>query len=217
MKTAFIGSCLLVLGAFTLPQEPVDKKAKGILDELSVKTKAYTTIKAEFSVTVESKDKKKETQNGTISIKGGKYKLEISGQEIICDGKTTWTYLKDANEVQINDVDPKSDELNPSKIFTIYEKDFKYKFDKEETTGGVVIQTINLYPTAPDKKKFHTVKLMIDKNKKQISSVKTLMKDGSSTTYTIKTFSPNLDMKDSNFTFDKAAHPGVEITDLRSN
>jgi len=197
-------------------QEPIDKKAKAILDELSVKTKAYTSIKAEFTIVLESKDKKKDSQNGTILLKGEKYKLEIKGQDIICDGKTSWTYLKDANEVQVNNVDNKNEELNPANIFTLYEKGYKYKFEKEETIAGATIQTISLFPTiSPDKKKFHTVKLMIDKTKKQISSVKMLMKDGSTVIYNIKTFTPNTEIKDNTFAFDKAAHPGVEIVDLR--
>ena len=198
-------------------QEANDIKAKTILDELSKKTKLYSSISAEFIFTIENKEKKiTETQNGQIQVKGNKYKLEIKGQEVISDNKTIWTYLKDANEVQINNIDSTSNEvLNPSTIFTVYEKGYKYKFDKEETKGSTTIQTINLYPLNPDKKKFHTLKLDIDKSKKQIASVKTLMKDGSIYTYTIKKFTPNADIKDSTFAFDAKSHPGVEVVDLR--
>ena len=207
---------LLLTGICTLntvsAQEQGDKKAKGILDELSAKTKSYSTIKADFSFTVTNKDNKTDTQTGTLYLKGDKYKLEIKGQEIISDGKTVWTYLKDANEVQINNVDATATEgINPTTIFTMYEKGFKYKFDKEEGTT----QTINLYPTNPDKKKFHTVKLTVDKTKKQINGMKVSMKDGSTYTYNIKTFTPNTEIKDNLFVFDKKSHPGVEEVDLR--
>ena len=193
-----------------------DPKAKVILDELSAKTRAYKSIKAEFALTLEDREHKKETQTGLVQIKGEKYKLEIKGQDVISDGKTVWTYLKDAKEVQINNVDAESkDAVNPSNIFTMYETGFKYKFDKEETFNGKKVQTIDLYPSIPDKKKYHTVKLMVDKVKKQIAGVKMLMKDGSTQLYSIKTFSPNGDMKDALFVFDAKTHPGVEIVDLR--
>jgi outer membrane lipoprotein-sorting protein len=189
-----------------------DPHAKKILDELSVKTKAYTTIKAEFTFVNEKKDKTKDTQNGKIETKGAKYKLEIPGHEIYCDGKTVWDFIKDANEVQIKDMEVGGDDaVNPSTIFTLYEKGFKYKFDGEDA----VTQTISLFPDNPDKKKYHTVKLFIDKTKKQITSVKMLMKDGSVQTYTIKTFAGNADIQDSSFVFDKKAHPGVDSEDQR--
>lgn len=189
-----------------------DPKAKAILDELSAKTKAYTSVKAEFSFTTEKKDKTKEVQNGKIQTKGSKYKLEIPGHEIYCDGKTVWDFIKDANEVQVKDMETGGDDaVNPSTIFTIYEKGFKYKFDGEDASS----QMISLFPENPDKKKYHTAKLTIDKNKKQISGIKMMMRDGTTQTYTIKSFTPNAPIADTEFTFDKKAHPGVSVEDIR--
>jgi outer membrane lipoprotein carrier protein len=203
---------LLALVCFTINAQEQDPKAKKILDELSAKTKAYTTIKAEFTWIVEKKDKTKDTQSGKIQTKGPKYKLEIPGHEIYCDGKTVWDYIKDANEVQIKDMEVGGDDVvNPSTIFTIYEKGFKYKFVSEDATA----QIIELYPMNPDKKKFHTIKLFIDKTKKQISSVKMMMKDGTTQTYTIKTFTGDAVIPDTDFTFDTKTHKGVSIEDIR--
>jgi outer membrane lipoprotein-sorting protein len=203
---------LLTFFALNIQAQDQDPKAKKILDELSTKTKAYSTIKAEFSWVVEKKDKSKESQAGKVQTKGLKYKLEIPGHEIYCDGKTVWDYIKDANEVQIKDMETGNDDaITPSNIFTLYEKGFKYKFDSETATT----QLINLYPANPDKKKFHTVKLTIDKAKKQISSVKILMKDGSVQTYTIKSFAGGTAIPDTDFVFDTKAHKGVSVEDLR--
>jgi outer membrane lipoprotein-sorting protein len=189
-----------------------DPKAKTILDELSKKTKAYTSIKAEFSFTIEKKDKSKDTQTGKIMTKGSKYRLEIPGHVIYCDGKTVWDYIKDANEVQIKEMETGGEDVvNPSNIFTLYEKGYKYKFDGEDAVN----QNISLFPENPDKKKFHTVKLMINKAKKEISSVKMMMKDGSVQTYAIKSFEANANIPDTEFTFNKKAHPGVTEEDLR--
>lgn len=207
----------LLAGLFSMAgavhaQEPVDKKAKAILDELSAKTKSYTSIKAEFSFSINDKaGKAKETQNGTVYLKGNKYKLELKGQDIYSDGTTTWTHLKDASEVQINNAEDNAKGVTPTNIFTMYEKGFKYKFEKEENG----IQTINLYPNSPDKEKYHTIKLTIDKAKQQITGMKVMMKDGTSQSYSIKSFTPNLDLKDAMFMFDKKANPGIDEVDLR--
>ena len=196
----------------TLINAQTDPKAKAILDDLSAKTKAYTSIKAEFTFVIEKKDKTKDTQSGMIETKGPKYRLVITGHEISCDGKTVWDFMKDANEVQIKDMETGGDDaINPSTIFTIYEKGYKYKFEGEDA----LTQTISLFPENPDKKKFHTVKLVIDKAKKQIISVKMMMKDGSVQTYTIKSFLGNAPIPDTDFSFDKKSHPGVEVEDLR--
>ncbi len=177
---------LLTASYFTTNAQ-TDAKAKVILDDLSAKTKTYTTIKAEFSFVTEKKDKTKDTQNGKVQI-------------------------KDANEVQIKDMETGGeDAINPSTIFTYYEKGFKYKLDGEDATT----QTISLFPTNPDKKKFHTAKLIIEKAKKQISSLKMLMKDGTSQTYSIKSFTTNTPVADSDFVFDPKTHAGVSIEDLR--
>ena len=209
-KTTLIA--LLTLGYFTAVLAQNDPKAKKILDELSVKTKSYTSIKAEFSKTLEKKDKTKETQDAKIETKGAKYKLTITGHEIYSDGKNVWDFGKDGNEVIIKEADTEGDEtISPTNIFTMYEKGYKYKFDSEDAK----IQTISLFPENPDKQKFHTIKLTIDKIKKQIVSVKMLMKDGSSQTFVVKSFVANADIPDANFTFNAKSHPGVSVEDLR--
>jgi outer membrane lipoprotein carrier protein len=202
---------LLAANCFTTSAQ-TDPKAKSILDDLSAKTKAYNTVKAEFNFVTEKKDKSKETQNGKIAIKGAKYKLEIPGHEIYCDGKTVWDFIKDANEVQVKEAEAGGDDvITPTNIFTMYEKGYKYKFDGEDATN----QTISLFPLNPDKKKFHTAKLSIDKNKKQIAGMKLMMKDGTTQTWTIKSFVSNTPIPDTEFTFDPKAHAGVSVEDLR--
>ena len=74
---------------------------------------------------------------------------------------------------------------------------------------------INLYPKQADEKEFHRIALFINKAKIQISKVNIFGKDGSTTTYTIKSFVANTAIADSKFTFDKTKHPKFEIVDLR--
>ena len=191
-----------------------DQKAKTILDKLSAKTKAYKSLKAEFKFTISNKAEGiNETQTGKIQIKGDKYFLSIAGQDVFSNGKDVYTVLKDAEEVQINNIpdEDEEDAISPTSIFTLYETGFKYKYVKEDK--GMHI--INLYPKDAEDKEFHRIALYINKAKNQISKVKIYGKDGSKTIYSITTFTPNTAIPDSKFTFNKSKYPKYEIVDLR--
>jgi outer membrane lipoprotein carrier protein len=207
----------LLLMAFTAEQN--DPRAKKILDELSAKTKTYTSIVADFTVTTENKkDKTSDTQKGKISIKGKKYKLEIADQVIISDNKTVWSVLAESKEIQVNDIGARSKEgaITPDNIFTIYETGFKNEFVKEEAQkSGAVYQYIKLFPIDTKKRNFHTALLTIDKKKKQIVSLKVMGKDGNDITYNIKSFQTNVNLDESLFSCDTKKYAGYEVIDLR--
>lgn len=223
----FLTAIFIFISIFLFAQQPkevVDAKAKAILDEVAKQTKTYTSIKTEFVSVLEkqvsnTESKVTETQSGTLQSKGNKYKVEFKGQTIFCDSKTQWTYIKESNEVQINNApDPKAtDNINPVNIFTLYEKGYKYKYEKEDVVNGTKVDVISLFPLDPDKKAYHTIRLNIDKEKKQITSVKILNKNGTSNTISVKNFTTNSEMPDAMFTFNKADYKGVEVVDLRDN
>lgn len=190
-------------------------KSGEILKKVSKTYKSYKTVKAGFTIEIKSKQSNRKTvQKGTIYIKGKKFKVEMAGQEIFCDGKIVWTYLKDANEVQISKYDESQMEVSPSNIFTIYEKGFIHKFTGSVMEDGVRYNEVELTPV--DKKKpFFKVKLKIDDRNNKISSMHILAKNGTTTTYKITSFEGNLHMNDSFFKFDSKRKPGVTEIDLR--
>jgi len=205
--------------SFTSIAQDQDPKAKTILDDLSKTTKAYKTITADYNYTIFNKDKKQTDKlTGKVQVKGQKFRLTLPGNVIVCDGKTIWNHNKDAQEVNIKNFDASNDELNPSKIFTLYETGYKYKYDKEEKVGNITCHVIDLYPSIkPEKKKFHTIKLYIDKTKKQVVQLKMLMKDGGTQVYEIKSFKPNVEIADNTFTFDTKGFKPDQIIDERGD
>jgi outer membrane lipoprotein-sorting protein len=207
----------LFLIAFAAEQN--DPRAKKILDDLSAKTKTYTTLVADFTITTENKkEKTSETQKGKISIKGKKYKLELQDQIIICDNATVWSVLQDSKEIQINDVGTRAKDgaITPDNIFTIYETGFKNEFVKEEMQkSGAIYQYIKLFPIDTKKRNFHTALLTIDKKKQQIVSMKVMGKDGNDITYAIKSFQTNIKLDEASFSCDPTKFPGYEVIDLR--
>ena len=193
-----------------------DPDAKKILDGVSAKFKTYKTVKATFTYKVENAaGKVLSSKNGSVIMKGQKYRVTIVGQEIFCDGINIWTYDKASKEVTITKFDGESTTLTPQKLFTnFYDQDFLYKLNGEKKQGAKTIQEIEMTPT--DKTKpFHKVYVYVNKATKTLSSTKVLEKAGSRYSYSVNTLTPNTAIADSQFIFDAKKYPGVEIVDLR--
>lgn len=209
---------LLVLTGFGLSgYAQQDAKAKAILAEVSKKYRSAEVIKADFTFTFDNPQAKlKESQQGSLIVKAksNKYRVTMTKQELISDGKTQWTYLKEDKEVQVTDADHSSDALNPAQIFSIYEKGFKYGFSGESKVAGKVYQMIDLAPIDVSKSYFK-IRLGIDKVAKQIGTVVIFDKGGNKYSYTLNKTITNPKVPESTFSFDPKKYPGVEVVDLR--
>lgn len=193
-----------------------DPDAKVILDKVSATFKTYKTVTANFNLTITNAANKVEgSRSGVIYMKGPKYRVNISGQEIYSDGANIWTYDKSANEVQLTKFDAASNTITPQKMFTdFYDKDFLYKLNGEKKEGGKVIQEIELTPI--DKTKpFFKVLVYVDKATSNIVSSKVFEKNGNHYIYKITSMKPNTTLPDSLFTFDPKKYPKAEVIDLR--
>lgn len=207
---------LFIAFTLTATAQNSDPEAKTLLDAVSAKFKTFTTVQAGFSYKVENAaGKALSNKTGTLVMKGTKYRISFSGQEVFCNGTTVWNYDKAANEVTISKLDASSGTITPQKLFTnFYDKDFRYILNGEKKVGTKTLQEIEMTPL--DKSKpFHKVYLLIDKNAKTIYSTKVLENAGNKYTYTVTSMKTNAAIDDSQFTFDKKKYPGVEEVDLR--
>lgn len=208
---------MATIGYVHIVNAQTDAKAKAILNEVSKKYRSYDIVKADFSLLIENKQANgTDTQQGTLYVKSkaNKYKINMRGQDMISDGKTLWTYLKEEKEVQVTNVNKSDDALNPAKIFTIYEKGFKYLYTGDKKAGSKTYQMIDLTPTDINKSYFK-IRLSIDKAAKQIANAVIFEKNGNRYTYHVKNFVPNAKVPESTFIFDAKKYPGVEVVDLR--
>ncbi|MCK9423069.1 MAG: outer membrane lipoprotein carrier protein LolA [Bacteroidales bacterium] len=209
MRVTFSG-LLLIFSLLGFSQSK-DQKAIALLNEVSAKTKAYKSIKVDFTYTMENtKAKINEEKKGSLLVSGDKYKMSASGQTVICDGKTIWTYIKESNEVQINSLDNKDDALTPSKLLTSYNANYKSKIIRSSEPG---IESVELIPNTA--KNFTKAILGIDKAKKQIRSFTLFDKSGNTFTYKIITFLTDTPVTTADFSFDEKKFPGVEVIDMR--
>ncbi|MEJ6750015.1 MAG: outer membrane lipoprotein carrier protein LolA [Bacteroidia bacterium] len=206
---------LVIANPFNSVSETQDNKSNEILNKLSKTYKTYKSVKASFTVTIyNKKSNTKVRQTGQLYQKGKKFRVNMSGQEIYCDGKTIWTYIDGANEVQVSKFDAKSMDINPSEIFTIYEKGFVHKYGGQKVVGTKTLDIVELIPT--DKSKgYFKVKLGIDKLANKVKEMVVYSKNGLETTYDINKLDANVPINDSYFKFNTKDKPGVIVIDLR--
>lgn len=216
MKRTFaVTVCSVLLAVAVHAQD--DARSKAVMDKLVAKAKAWTSFEADFSSRLQNtKDKLDVKQEGNMKVKGRKFRLVLDKNTIINDGTTLYTYNKESNEVNLSDPAEMDQELDPSKLFTQYEKGFKSSLVEEKAdASGTVVQTIKLFPLEPAKKAFHTVVITVDKVKVEPKGIQVLYKDGNQVTYSLKKFTTNPELADALFAFDKAKYPGVEVNDMR--
>ncbi|RYF93848.1 MAG: outer membrane lipoprotein carrier protein LolA, partial [Chitinophagaceae bacterium] len=155
MRKLSVVTALLLTGSILFAQKN-DPAAKQVLDAVSAKFKTFNSVQAAFAYKVEdAKGKVMSTKNGTVWMKGNRYRVSFAGQEIFSDGKTTWNYDKNTNEVTINNVEGSANAMTPQKLFTnFYDNDFLYLLNGEKKVGTKTLQEIEMTPT--DKSKpFH--------------------------------------------------------------
>jgi outer membrane lipoprotein carrier protein len=189
-----------------------DPAAKKVLDGVSAKFKTFKSVTAKFNLKMENgAGKSLGNKAGTVYMKGTKYRISVTGQEIFCDGSNVWTYDKASNEVTITRLDPTNNTITPQKLFTnFYDKDFLYKLNGE--VKGV--QEVELTPV--DKTRpFHKVLVSINKAAQTIVSTKVFEKTGNRYTYAVNNMNTTSAVADGQFVFDAKKYPGVEVVDLR--
>ncbi len=211
---------ILLIAFYCLPgfaqvsEDVGDKKSNEILDRLTAITESYHTIKTEFAYKMKNAEADiDETEEGTLFVKGDKYRLLIADQEVICDGETIWTYIEDAEEVQVNSIEDSEGSITPSNLLTSYNKDYKSKFIRESFQYGTTVYIIDLTPV--EGKSYYKIRVIIDKKKDQLLEFTIFDKSGSTYSYIINKFLPNIEIEDSYFFFNAEDFPGVDVIDMR--
>ena len=216
MKKVFFTATIVLIALFAGAQQ--DQKAKSILDEVSAKTRTYKTISADFSFSMENKAMSiNEKNDGSIKLKGQKYFVDLPGAgiKVYSDGKNNWNYMKQGNQVTISTIEDSGSELmDPSSLFSIYEKGFTSKFVAEKNVGGKPVYQIDLFP---DKKEYDVSKISIEisKSTMMIQSAQLYGTDGNIYGIVVKKMETNKDFPDTDFVFDAKKFSDVEVIDLR--
>ncbi len=126
---------LLALPAILAAQNN-NEKARQQIQKLAGLIQSYKNIRIEFTYNLENKESKiNENRDGTMWISGNRYRLMIAGQIIVNDGTSLYTYMPDAQAVQINAVSADDDNLSPLALITATKRN----------TAQILREEINTY------------------------------------------------------------------------
>lgn len=209
LLSTFLLSTVILFNA-TAQKDPAAKK---ILDAMSAKYKSIPSFNASFTYTMENEGEDiNEGFEGTILVKGDKYKLIMTEQEVSFDGTNIYTFLKEENEVTIAESDPEDGEISISNIFNIYKTGYKYLYKESKNNGK--IDVVDLVPEDREKDYFK-IRMEIEAGSNELKNFMVFDKSGSRYVYTIVTFEVDSSITDSEFVFDTAKFPKVEVIDFR--
>src|SRR5258705_11983305 len=116
-------TAIITILTIQVSQAQYDPKALEVLEAMSKKYKSITSFEANLtSSLVNESAGVKDEYKGKVTVKGDKYRFELEEQQVYNNGTTVWTYLPASKEVNVDNFDPKSEDLNPSKIFEMSKK-----------------------------------------------------------------------------------------------
>jgi outer membrane lipoprotein-sorting protein len=192
-----------------------DAKAKDLLDKSAATLAQSGDISACFTLNIKDKmNKTNHAFDGTILMKGNKFKIDTPDQNIYFDGKTQWIYQKSYEEVNITQ--PAGGEmqaLNPKSIFAICKKIGNYKYVGTKTDIKMrKVQEISIFPQKGD---ISQITVQINNTDYFPVSFHIFYKNKIENRIYINKYKTKQNFSDSRFVFDSKQYPDAEIIDLR--
>ena len=186
--------------------------ARKLLDEVSGKISSFKNMKFDFTYVLENRPENiRQETNGSVTISKDLYRINFLGFEQLFDGKMTYTIVPENEEITISDPEEESEfGINPSKILTIYKKDYAYQWDIKQNVMGTPVQFIKLIPNE-EKKELKYLLLGIDMRTKLIYRLIEIGRYDTRTTLTLKNIKTNINLRDDFFVFDKNKYPDYYI------
>ena len=186
--------------------------ARKLLDEVSGKISSFKNMKFDFTYVLENRPENiRQETNGSVTISKDLYRINFLGFEQLFDGKMTYTIIPENEEITISDPEEESElGINPSKILTIYKKDYAYQWDIKQNVMGTPVQFIKLIPNE-EKKELKYLLLGIDMRTKLIYRLIEIGRYDTRTTLTLKNIKTNINLRDDFFLFDKNKYPDYYI------
>jgi len=215
MKKYFFFLAFILAPYFVFSQS--DQKAIDLLNTVSTKLSSCKSLQIDFRFFVENlQDGSRNQYTGKALYRGDRYKIDLMGQEVYSDGATNWTYLKDAEEINITDASGTDETVfNPQNVLDNYAKDYKCRWISDKFENNRTLVEIDMYPVRIDDKKYSKLTLKIDKTKNQIYSIRYVGKDGVSYLIVIDKFLENQTIADKDIIFNAANYPNAEVIDMR--
>ncbi len=201
---------------FSISQAQISHSNQGAVDKTAdalLKKAADKFGNVGFTVTTTILDSEKhETMKQTAQVLycKGRYRLTVADMEVICDGTTVWQWNKTAREVTVNNIGTDDlDLFNPARLLSTYNKNFRAKYIRTDDDGTAIV---DLQPRSA--RNYHKIRLFIVEKSGLMRRLEVHRYDSGREIYDITHFK-NAGTPASQFTFNAAKHPGVEVIDMR--
>jgi outer membrane lipoprotein-sorting protein len=192
-----------------------DAKAKELLDKSSSALSSAGDVYAYFTMNIKDEiNKNGQGFDGTIHMKGNKFKINTPDRDIYFDGKTQWVYQKSYDEVNVSEPDDEEIQaLNPKSIFAVYKKNCNYKYIGSKTDIKMrKVQEVNLFP---QKGEITQINIQISDADYLPVLFHIFYKSKIENIIYINKYQTKQHFSDSQFVFDSKQYPDAEIIDLR--
>ena len=206
--------CVLFLFSFFLQvvSAQSDANAQKLLSDLLTSIKS-TAVKTDFKLTMTLKGNPSQTVNGTFTLKGNKFALDMSQLKVYFNGMTQWSYMAQNNEVSISSPSAKElSETNPMAILVSYHSKSNINFSTE--TKSTNNHCIEMTPNTKDKD-ISKIMVQVNKTSNDLSSIKIIYKNGNLNNLVLSNFKKGVPVSDDFFEFKKSKFKGVIVNDLR--
>ena len=180
-----------------------DAKAEEILDKAIAYLSDKDGVRIDFAG----------TESGFLLLKGEKFYLNCNRLQSWYDGKTQWSYVADAGEVNISNPTPEELQgINPYFILKGYQNNYNYSYQGNQTKNGMKEHKIILTPKQGGNRE------IIRMNISNTGEPKTIRIEQNGQTISdinITSYNNSQKLEESMFRFNQSLYPSVEIIDLR--
>ena len=152
-------------------------------------------------------------KDGQFKYKEGMYFIEFGNQEIYCDLKSQWLFLKDVNEVNIMDYDPE-EAISIESVYQVYESKAKPEYLGLEKFNNKSCHKI-LLTSLDNSMDYNRATLWINASTKLIEKAELVDKKQTKEIIEFTSIETNGGLGSNDFQFDSKKYPGVDIYDER--
>jgi len=177
--------------------------AQELLDAVAEKVSGYEDIEIDFTWNlVNQKEQVDQKTQGSVMLKGERYRLSMMGMTRVFDGDKLFTIAAEDLELTVSDLDLEQDKsVTPSKLLTFYKEGYTYAWDIKQKVAGKNIQYVKLYPIDSDAE-IKNMLLGIDTSTNHIYKLIQTDAKGTQFILTVKSFKPNQKLTPDNFAVD---------------
>ena len=207
MKIKNIIACIALV--FAAQAVSAQNNAEKIIRVMVDQMRGHKNVEMAFNYQISPDGKTLgESEKGHAWLQGEAYKIEMTDQQTISDGKTIWSYLIDDEEVMVSNASEGTDNT-PLKLLTSLDESYV------ATLSGIDAKGIATIELANPKGQYKRVTMKVDTKKTELKSADIYLEDGNKFIIKVEEMKYDQKLDDKFFTFEEAKHPEVDVIDMR--